>query len=647
MRIERSNRASSEAVSAPYGVRHLRSRAPGARRLAQLVTLIALLGTAFEAPALTLHGGPTYAGSGGVTGSCSASGNACTTAGATVTCSSLNAGTFVNLYYGIRNDQFVNGVKQVGTAGPVAGTDDFGSGTGSITYTGATTLHTVLPTNTNKAVNTLLQLTVGTVTGGSLTSVATAGIPADNNNGDIDRVFRLSSGVTGFTMNVKVTSNYPVAACVGAGDPLACCTGAGTGSCTTVPNAASCTNFDLGHTTSGTDRDVGHVDLGFYFESFPTPTPSQTPTRTPTRTPTNTPTISPTSTPTRTPTNTPTRTPTSTPTNTPTSTNTPTQTPTRTPTNTPTETPTSTPTNTPTDTPTDTPTVTPTDTNTATPTETPTVTETPTITDTPTVTETPTVTPTRTNTPTSTPTATATATPIPLDPFMCDKSKPSGSTPFTPLTAVPVVDRFGPLTIDITKLGAVCNPANVGGSYPGAQSHDEHGVSYQIKTTRNTLKFVKKVNQHVVNSLFGSVTVDVKRPARLFAPSALSVSGAPAPLMSPHTEHFQCYKIGKSAGTTPFTPVEGVVVIDQFESFVTMTVKKPAMLCAPVNVNGGQPGAQNPVLHPDVMLCYKVKRPAGFKFATVTPVFINNDFGALTLSATKSEMLCVPSTITP
>jgi hypothetical protein len=71
------------------------------RRFAQLVTLVATLGSAFQVSALTIHGGPTYAGSGGVTGSCSATGNACLAAGATVTCTGLNASTFQNLYYGI------------------------------------------------------------------------------------------------------------------------------------------------------------------------------------------------------------------------------------------------------------------------------------------------------------------------------------------------------------------------------------------------------------------------------------------------------------------------------------------------------------------------------------------------------------------
>ncbi len=304
--------------------------------------MVAVLGAASNAAALAIHGGPTYAGSGGVTGSCLVSGNACLTAGATVTCTGLNPSSFQNLYYGIKNNAVVNGVKEVGSAGPVAGTDQFKTATGSISYTGATTVFDNI-TGTTEAVNTKLVLAV---TGGTVTVVSTGGTPANNNNGDIGSLFRVTS--TGVTINVKVQ------AALSPGTPSG-------GSCPDV--------FDVVNTTDGTDMDVSHVDLGFYFESFPTPTPTFTPTRTPTNTPTSTATWTPTHTPTATPT--PTDTPTSTATWTPT--DTPTQTPTIT------DTPTETPTVTATDTPTDTPTVTPTPTETATetPTGSPTSTATP------------------------------------------------------------------------------------------------------------------------------------------------------------------------------------------------------------------------------------------------------------------------------
>src|SRR5262249_10951962 len=132
-----------------------------------LLAMLAVIGVPAGASALTIHGGPFYAGTGGGAGTCTVSGNACTNAGATVICSGLNPASFQNLYYGIKNNAFVDGVKQVGTGGPVAGTDQFknGTGAGPITYNGTTQVHNNI-TGTNQNVNTALELAVsaGSVT---------------------------------------------------------------------------------------------------------------------------------------------------------------------------------------------------------------------------------------------------------------------------------------------------------------------------------------------------------------------------------------------------------------------------------------------------------------------------------------------------
>src|SRR6185295_3966098 len=92
------------------------------RRAGAVFALLALVGVASNASALTIDGGPFYAGSGGVTGSCGVTGDPCTGT-ATVTCSGLNSSGFQNLYYGIRNDSVVNGIKMAGNSGPVFSVD--------------------------------------------------------------------------------------------------------------------------------------------------------------------------------------------------------------------------------------------------------------------------------------------------------------------------------------------------------------------------------------------------------------------------------------------------------------------------------------------------------------------------------------------
>ena len=340
--------------------------------------LLALLAIASSASALVIDGGPTYSPPGG--GSCSVTGTPCLTGGATVTCTGLTPSVVQNLYFGIRNDTFVIGDTMTGTA-PAASSSAvfrlFSATANSITYQGANPSTTVFDsvTSSNQNVNTQLVLASGT-----LTTVATGGNPANNGNGDIGELFKVTG--TSFSMTVNVQAKDAAFPTFG-------------NSC---PNV-----FDPTRTRDGVDSDISHVDAGFYFQNLPTPTPTNSPTRTATFTAT------------------PTTTPTSTATNTPTST--------------PTSTPTRTPTETPTDTPTETPTETPTDTRTATPTPTcvpsgdscsvnsdccsltcslglctgPTVTPTDTATATVTSTETPTQTPT--STATSTPTSTGTRTP--------------------------------------------------------------------------------------------------------------------------------------------------------------------------------------------------------------------------------------------
>ena len=296
------------------------------------VMALVLVTVASNAGALIVDGGPFYAGSGGVSGSCTVSGTPSLSGGAMITCTGLNPNNFQNLYFGIRNDQFVNGETMTGVAPAansgavyrIAGT----SGNSQITYAGTTSVFDSVSGTHSVTTNLVLALT-----GGTATLTAAGGNPANNGNGDIADLWKVTSSNLTVIVNAQASdAPFPVLGL----------------SCPTV--------FDPSRTRNGIDGDISKIDVGFYWETLPTRTPTSTPTQTPTRT--NTPTLTPTQTPTQTATTTilPTATPS----------DTPTETPTETPTNTPTETPTVTPT--PTFTPTKTPTSTPTPTVTLTPT---------------------------------------------------------------------------------------------------------------------------------------------------------------------------------------------------------------------------------------------------------------------------------------
>ncbi len=308
------------------------------QRAAQHAFLAALLlGLASSASALTIHGGPTYAPPGG--GSCVVSGTPCASGGATVTCSGLNPSAVRFLYFGLRNDQSVNGDTMTGTSGPAAGSGAVfrisSAGGSSITYTGTTSIPDAI-SGTSPTVSTQLLLSL---TSGTASIVATGSNPGNNSNGDIGDLWRVTS--SSFAVNVNVRASDSAFPTIG-------------NSCPTVFNPTH--TRSPGSLLSPTDQDVSGIDMGFFWEDLPTATPTSTATRTPTRT--NTPTATATPTGTATGTATQTRTVTQTPSITMTGTVTETATETATPTETGTETVTETPSDTATPSATPTPTAT-------------------------------------------------------------------------------------------------------------------------------------------------------------------------------------------------------------------------------------------------------------------------------------------------
>jgi hypothetical protein len=139
--------------------------------------------------------------------------------------------------------------------------------------------------------------------------------------------------------------------------------------------------------------------------------------------------------------------------------------------------------------------------------------------------------------------------------------------------------------------------------------------------------------------------VDAKKAQYLFVPSAKSLTG-PTPVPTPGafvTDHFQCYKIAVSKNTPKFAPVLGVALGDQFGT-MTVDLKKPKFLCAPVDKNGEDPTAPSDLSH---LICYQAKQTDVVKFAKLTGVFVNNQFGSETLDVKKPALLCVPALVTP
>ena len=73
-------------------------------------------------------------------------------------------------------------------------------------------------------------------------------------------------------------------------------------------------------------------------------------------------------------------------------------------------------------------------------------------------------------------------------------------------------------------------------------------------------------------------------------------------------------------------------------------MRKPTRLCAPADTNNQVPGAET---HGQFLLCYQIKQKSLPKFAGMSPVFVSDQFGPETLTATKLGELCVPANERP
>jgi cysteine-rich repeat protein len=225
------------------------------------------------------------------------------------------------------------------------------------------------------------------------------------------------------------------------------------------------------------------------------------------------------------------------------------------------------------------------------------------------------------------------------DHFTCYKERlASGSPPFAPASAT-LVDQFGSLAVAVVKPKTFCAPTNKMGEDPAAPSRPDHLTSYQIKPA---VKAVLPPNQVIVNQ-FGTITVDPKKPSLLMVPSAKSLVASPSAPSNPAIDHFECYKVRRSKDSPKFAVIPGATIQDQFGS-MTVDVRKPKELCTPVDKNGETPGAED---HPVHLMCYQVKQTSTPKFTPITPIYINNQFGPLTLTASKPFELCVPSSKNP
>ena len=217
-----------------------------------------------------------------------------------------------------------------------------------------------------------------------------------------------------------------------------------------------------------------------------------------------------------------------------------------------------------------------------------------------------------------------------------DAKIPKGEPKFLKFT-VELSDQFETATYTVDKPARLYNPVIKNAESEQVSDEISHYVGYKIKTPKDAPKF-ETVTNVLVQNQFGDIIVDVKKPKLLLVPSAKDHSPTPDPLESITVNHFKCYDVKVSKDTLKFEKL--IVLLDDPNFGITQEfeVKKPKMLCTPVDKDGE--GIVDPENH---LMCYDIKKLMDDPKFEKLSVFTNNQFGPEDLEVKKQKELCVPS----
>jgi hypothetical protein len=139
---------------------------------------------------------------------------------------------------------------------------------------------------------------------------------------------------------------------------------------------------------------------------------------------------------------------------------------------------------------------------------------------------------------------------------------------------VTLTDQFGTETVEVRQAKRLCTPVDKNDEDPAAPSSPAHLTAYKIKGAKPS------VADQLVTNQFGSLTVSVSKPEFLLVPTAKGLAATPPPFTE-LTDHYKCYRVKRA-----LFRLGGIKVDDQFGT-LTAEIKKPARLCTPVSKNGG------------------------------------------------------------
>lgn len=165
------------------------------------------------------------------------------------------------------------------------------------------------------------------------------------------------------------------------------------------------------------------------------------------------------------------------------------------------------------------------------------------------------------------------------DPFVCYRSRRAPNRPrFSPVLGVSAVNARESRTVDVRRPRSLCAPASAPASDPGDP------VSWLLDIGLTSKPPFSGLSGLSFTDRFGTISLDVTRLRRVMAPAGVAVGG-PASPPPPKLSHFLCYKARVTPGTPPLPRGTQVTFEDDLQTRV-YDVLRPLALCLPSAVGG-------------------------------------------------------------
>jgi hypothetical protein len=211
-----------------------------------------------------------------------------------------------------------------------------------------------------------------------------------------------------------------------------------------------------------------------------------------------------------------------------------------------------------------------------------------------------------------------------LDRFNCYDATIPKNPPFPVQAGISLVDLFGSSTANADKIGPFCAAASLDAS--AVEDEDASLCCYN----REPALSLPPGTPIQTTDFLGTLELEVKR-ANLLCQTCNAAGSEPACAAD---DHFQCYEVTVPKKARRFT-TKAVAADDAFQT-ATVNVTRPALFCAASSQDGSETNESS-------LCCYSTSA-ANLAAPLVVP--IEDEFGELSLTIKKSDMVCAPCSAT-